>query len=426
MRRILFTILLMALLVVGAQAAVTTSYADFIQGGVVWNVTTFTGTGQTTWTAPSDLNTTAGVWYLVVAGGGGGGDAAGGGGGAGGLLNGTYAASASTSYYVTVGAGGVGGSSNNVPGKMGQNSSFANTTVTDGFNSKGGGGGSGVDAGVSLNGGSGGGGSYWYTSAGTATSGQGNIGGTGTHTDPPDPTGGGGGCGAAGQDGNLNNGGNGGIGCAISINGTAYYYAGGGGGGDMVYGAYTCITYPPGAGGSGGGGSAVCQGYSNPGADGYGGGGGGAGYYWAGYWVWPNAGKGGSGVVILRYNRTPSGTAPTAAFACSPLVGDRGFSTTCTDSSTGTPTSWDWFGQSTNPCCTGNTTTQNPAFKVNNTGYCGICMEATNAQGSSTACKANYIYVRQPYGGGMSYEPPGWALNLADWWDIIVLGNHLR
>jgi len=242
-------------------------------------VVTFDVTGTCAWTAPTGVTS---VEYLVVGGGGaGGGSNYAGGGGAGGLLNGSLPVTPGTMYNITIGAGapfanpGYGGID-------GQNSSFANITVGDGINAKGGGG----TYGDGRDGGSGGGswgGNIYIIGYGIA--GQGNNGGFGDDFGMISVGGGGGGASEVGTDGI--NGGNGGDGTASSITGSSVYYAGGGGGGS---------SSGTGTGGLGGGGDGGYGGGDPAGKNAtyYGGGGGGS-YGAAG------GGYGFGGVVILRY-----------------------------------------------------------------------------------------------------------------------------
>jgi hypothetical protein len=250
---------------------------------------------------------------LVVAGGGGGGGytfvssggSGGAGGGAGGLLAFNSQSLTATNYTVTVGSGGNGGSG--VTGSNGSDSQFAALTLV-----KGGGGGAGNKstgtAASGLTGGSGGGAVAWdyngTTAGGAATSEQGNAGGSVTGAGGSRGGGGGGGAGAAGTTRSLSagTGGQGGVGSSSYsswglatgtgeyFNGT-FYYAGGGagnGGGDtVVLGGY--------------GGGATHRYNVTPAQAGQPntGGGGAGGLYDSG----ANAvgGKGGSGVVIVRY-----------------------------------------------------------------------------------------------------------------------------
>ena len=222
------------------------------------------------------------VDYLVVAGGGGGGV---GGPGAGGYrtsfgtgnINGgltpvenTLTLSASTAYAIVVGTGGAGivGNGTGVQSASGSDSVFSSITSTGGGGAGTAGASGSFNAGVA---GGSGGGSHNSASAGAAVTNpvQGFAGAV---------QGGccGGGGGGAGGPGNANT--NGGVGLNSSITGTQTSYAGGGGG------------YPSGGasfgGGASGGNGTGSNATPNTGA------GGGSGI---------NGGRGGSGVVILRY-----------------------------------------------------------------------------------------------------------------------------
>ena len=220
--------------------------------------------------------------YLVVAGGGGGGV---GGAGAGGYrtsfgtgnINGgltpvenTLTLSPSTAYAIVVGTGGAGivGNGTGVQSASGSDSVFSSITSTGGGGAGTAGASGGFNAGVA---GGSGGGSHNSFPAGAAVTNpvQGFAGAV---------QGGccGGGGGGAGGPGNANT--NGGVGLNSSITGTQTSYAGGGGG------------YPSGGasfgGGASGGNGTGSNATPNTGA------GGGSGI---------NGGRGGSGVVILRF-----------------------------------------------------------------------------------------------------------------------------
>lgn len=249
---------------------------------------------------------------LVVAGGGGGGHDDGGAGGAGGLAIHSGRSLSATSYTVTVGAGGTGSVAGS-GGGQGANSVFDTITATGG-----GGGGTGNAAGGRNGGtgGSGGGGSYRAESSSTldgvpgngttGTSGgatlYGNAGGYGYHL-PSYGGGGGGGAGTAGVNATSTTGGSGGDGLSNSlitalaiatgigeiVNGSGYL---GGGGGGSVASATGNIA---GRGGYGGGGAGKLTGSNGDSGKPNSGGGGGADAGAA------TVGKGGSGVVIVRY-----------------------------------------------------------------------------------------------------------------------------
>ena len=202
------------------------------------------------------------IKILVVAGGGGGGSGGsngeGGGGGGQVTYNATFAVTAKA-YTVTVGDGGAA----NVNGN---NSVFDTITSIGGKH--------GLMGNPTVTGGA---------------SGSGNAGGKSAYGEDTTNMGGGGGQGAVGEDSPGTRGGNGGIGASYDISGTATYYAGGGGGGSESAGENG------GAGGNGGGGAGGKGGANGTaGTAATGGGGGGAGSNWT-------SGKGGSGIVIIRY-----------------------------------------------------------------------------------------------------------------------------
>ena len=258
------------------------------------------GFSSRTWTIPAGVSS---VNVLIVAGGGGGGSSnsqkTGGAGGGGGVVVATnYTVTPGASVAVTTGAGGSG--QNCANGNRGGNSAFGSLTAI------GGGWGSGCSA-TEGTGGSGGGGHHragarttQTTSPGTSSNGvnitaYGNAGGCGNCADPV--SGGGGGGGGAtqvGGNGTLINGvgtgGNGGEGIANSFrtDSPIVYGSGGGGGGNSVGGiggtnaGNGCGTDTAGVGGihgvnetgGGGGGGMKCQ---------------------------LSAGRGGSGIVVVRY-----------------------------------------------------------------------------------------------------------------------------
>ena len=84
-----------------------------------------------------------------------------------------------------------------------------------------------------------------------------------------------------------------------------------------------------------------------------------------------------------------SGTVkPVAAFSASPTSGNAPLSIAFTDKSTGTPTKWKWtFGDGT------NSTAKNPTHKYSAKGNYTVALTATNAAGSNTVTKSNYIKV---------------------------------
>ncbi|VGO18352.1 right-handed parallel beta-helix repeat-containing protein [Pontiella sulfatireligans] len=244
------------------------------------------------------------IEYLIVAGGGGGGARVGGGGGAGGLVHNfgnPFTLDAST-YPVEVGAGGAGGSGFSDGENGGSSSAFGQTAF-------GGGGGGQRGAYDGLAGGSGGGAGYDGI-GGTGNLGQGFNGGDGNGFAG---AGGGGGAGAPGQGGNVgdwHNGGNGGagfgagspLGTTVGDNGIF----GGGGGGGFRYEGGTETAGTGGMGGGGNGGDVTSGFIGAPGLPNTGGGGGGGSNDRPdGTNIWHDGAAGGSGVVVLRYPKSP-------------------------------------------------------------------------------------------------------------------------
>lgn len=265
---------------------------------------------------------------LVVGGGGAGGYRTGGGGGAGGYISSVgmsgggqsavsvFTASMNTAYYIQIGAG---GNAFNTDAPSGVTGNGSPSRLNDYYANGGGRGGSGynvvTDQAIYRNGqpgGSGGGGGSWQYSGNYAT----GSGGTGSSGITPEQTiygynggsgsiasngtfrrgGGGGGAGAVGEDaltGNsyLLDGARGGDGIDNGPEQTLIYRAGGGGGGQATIPTAPYTASYGGIGGGGNGGTGTFP--AGNGIDTTGGGGGGGG---------PTVGgKGGSGVVILRY-----------------------------------------------------------------------------------------------------------------------------
>ena len=229
------------------------------------------------------------VDYLVVGGGGGGGFDGAGGGGGGQVKTGSLSL-ASGSYAVTIGNGGANATAYGAQAGTGGSTTLSLPTPIVSI----GGGGGGSKGANGASGGNGGGGGH-SNYAGAA----GAVGGFAGGNANGDGGGGGGGAGTAGASGSAGR--NGGDGVLSSISGSATYYGGGGGGGSYS-GSGT------GLGGNGGGGRGGLG--NSPlavvGTPNTGGGGGGAGE------AQSNPGRsGGSGVVIVRYLGSPSGTGGT-------------------------------------------------------------------------------------------------------------------
>ncbi len=87
----------------------------------------------------------------------------------------------------------------------------------------------------------------------------------------------------------------------------------------------------------------------------------------------------------------PPGEAPLAAFSGSPTAGTAPLTVTFSDASTNNPTTWSWnFGD-------GNSaSTQNPVHEYADPGTYTVSLTVTNAFGSDTETKTDYITVSEP------------------------------
>jgi PKD repeat protein len=86
----------------------------------------------------------------------------------------------------------------------------------------------------------------------------------------------------------------------------------------------------------------------------------------------------------------PGPQPPVAAFVGSPTTVTVGGSVNFTDQSTNSPTSWSWTFEGGTP---GSSTSQNPTVQYNTVGTFTVSLTATNAQGSDTETKVDYITV---------------------------------
>lgn len=284
-----------------AQATGSSCTASSTTSGL-YTVVRFEGAGSCTWTPPTGL---AAVDLLVVGGGGGGGGgkapgffmAGSGGGGGGGHVTVADGTPVSGTVDVVVGAGGQGGqasipdvyeSGDTIFGGVGGTSSFGSVTASGGdrggpatFSSESQAGGDGGSSGRHING-------YNASTSGGLNRWDGAGGG-----------GGAGSSGGAGTDlgGQGGNGGRGGGGHTSSITGSAVQYGGGGGGGGVM--TVDNLSGEGGDGTHGGGYGGGRYSAATNGTDGVGGGGGGGGYKDGS--TSAAGGRGGDGVVIIRY-----------------------------------------------------------------------------------------------------------------------------
>ncbi|HTY53102.1 MAG TPA: PKD domain-containing protein [Methanomicrobiales archaeon] len=88
--------------------------------------------------------------------------------------------------------------------------------------------------------------------------------------------------------------------------------------------------------------------------------------------------------------------APVAAFIGAPTSGLTPLTVQFTDQSTNTPTSWKWEYKLGSGSWTQFSTAQSPSYSFTATGTYSIRLTATNAGGSNTLTKSNYITVSAP------------------------------
>ncbi len=104
----------------------------------------------------------------------------------------------------------------------------------------------------------------------------------------------------------------------------------------------------------------------------------------------------GDSSVQLRTPGTPDGpdgggpTPPTANFTANPTTVTVGGDVQFTDTSSGSPTSWSWSFEGGTPS---SSTAKNPLVTYNTLGTFDVSLTATNAVGSDTETKLNYINV---------------------------------
>lgn len=298
----------------------------------------FTSSTTVTWTRPSDVST----FEILVVGGGGGGGAHPhgdpGGGGGGGVVHIPSTVLTDASYEIFVGAGGIGNDRPNAGynwygGGNGGNSTFASSDSTALITADGGGGGGGAYI-TERQGGSGGGG-HCGGGPSTATKGTvdpsisnavvyGNEGGKSDNCGTG--AGGGGGASTRGQDGTATKAGDGGEGIALSILGQGSSTVfGSGGGGAGAYRDPQDQQIEPGQGGTNGGDGKPDDGPVSARHNGVDGTGSGGGAQLCPFDLPCIAGKGGDGIVVIRYtptNRPVRTTTPPVAATVAPMVAE--------------------------------------------------------------------------------------------------------
>jgi gingipain R len=129
----------------------------------------------------------------------------------------------------------------------------------------------------------------------------------------------------------------------------------------------------------------------------------------------------GDASVQLRTPGTPNGPSsgpvtPTANFSASATTVAPGTTVDFTDSSSGSPSSWSWTFSSGSPS---NSSAQNPSVTYNSVGTYDVSLTATNANGSDTETKTNYITVT---------DTPSYCASTGENWSYewisgVVVGN---
>ncbi|MFT6746944.1 MAG: PKD repeat protein, partial [Glaciecola sp.] len=112
----------------------------------------------------------------------------------------------------------------------------------------------------------------------------------------------------------------------------------------------------------------------------------------------------------IIYMKTASSPAPIAAFSGSSTTICAGESVTFNDASTNTPSSWAWTTTGGNPT---SSTSQNQAVVYNTPGTYTVSLIATNAGGSDTETKTNYITVTANRTVGTASSTPTLCANTA-------------
>ncbi|MFA5415563.1 MAG: PKD domain-containing protein, partial [Methanoregula sp.] len=102
---------------------------------------------------------------------------------------------------------------------------------------------------------------------------------------------------------------------------------------------------------------------------------------------------GGSDTTIRTNYITVTEPAPVANFSATPTTGTVPLTVTFTDSSNGNPIGWNWsFGDDSLV----NATVQHPVHTYGSAGVYTVSLNATNAGGSDTTTRTNYITVTEP------------------------------
>ncbi len=119
------------------------------------------------------------------------------------------------------------------------------------------------------------------------------------------------------------------------------------------------------------------------------------------------------GTRIAEFQFSSPSSPPVADFTANDLYPANSLTTVIfTDQSTNNPTSWYWTFSPNTVTFVGGTsaTSQNPQVRFSNFGAYTVSLTATNAYGSNTNTKTDYIHVGQPglWKGGWNQNPTDW------------------
>lgn len=122
----------------------------------------------------------------------------------------------------------------------------------------------------------------------------------------------------------------------------------------------------------------------------------------------------------VRFDDQLGGLAPIADFSGTPLSITVGQSVAFTDLSQNSPTSWQWGFQGPTIL---TSTLQNPTMTFNTAGLYSVALVATNAFGSDTAIKTNYILVNPASTGGCDTLGNVFTTDTANLYGITGVGG---
>jgi PKD repeat protein len=119
--------------------------------------------------------------------------------------------------------------------------------------------------------------------------------------------------------------------------------------------------------------------------------------------------------------QTPPPAPPVANFMGTPRSGNAPLSVQFTDTSTGSPVSWAWDFNNDGVI---DNTTRNPSYTYPSPGTYSVNLTVTNAGGSDSELKLNYITVEETSSGTASVS--GWVATGSDIGSVYVPGIRVR